>query len=80
MSRNRPTRPTRLARGMRQAMDACGCETAADAAGAWGVSVYLLRTWLGGEEPMWLRTLRTIRRLTGRTYDELLDGRRHADA
>ena len=55
--------------------DACGFVLATDAAQAWGVSAYVIKHWLSQEEPSWLRTLRIIKRLTGLTWDELLDGR-----
>ena len=67
---------TSLSRGIRQAMDACGFAYASDACKAWGVSVSMVRGWLACEEPTWLRTLRTIKRLSGLSWEELLDGRR----
>lgn len=71
-----PHRRTRLGRGIRRAMDVCGFTYATDAAQAWGASAYVIKHWLNGsEEPSWLRTLRIIKRLTGLTWDELLDGR-----
>ena len=66
---------TRLAVGIRLAMAVGGFEHASDAAQAWGVSAYMLRHWMTQGEPSWLRTLRIVKRLTGLTWDELLDGR-----
>lgn len=40
-----------------------------------GVSYSTVRNWIRAEtEPAWLRTLRTIKRRTGITWGELLDG------
>ena len=40
-----------------------------------GVSYGTIRHWMRTEtEPTWLRTLRTIKRRTGLTWGELLDG------
>lgn len=40
-----------------------------------GVSYGTVRNWIRAEtEPAWLRTLRTIKRRTGVTWGELLDG------
>lgn len=40
-----------------------------------GVSVGTVRNWIRAEvEPSWLRTLRTIKRRTGLTWGEILDG------
>lgn len=71
----RPKRRTRLSRGIRRAMDECGLTHATDAAQAWGASAYVIRHWMTQPEPSWLRTLRAIKRLTGLSWDELLDGR-----
>ena len=41
-----------------------------------GIPYDVVRGWMRSDtEPTWLRTLRTIRRRTGLTWDELLDGR-----
>ena len=41
-----------------------------------GIPYDVVRGWIRADtEPTWLRTLRTIRRRTGLTWDELLDGR-----
>ena len=46
-----------------------------------GVSHDVVRGWINGEtEPAWLRTLRTIKRRTGLSWGELLDGRERATA
>lgn len=77
MDTDKPARRrTRLGRGIRKAMDVCGYTFASDAAQAWGVSAFVLRHWMTQEEPSWLRSLRAIKRLTGLSWDELLDGRR----
>lgn len=67
---------TPLSRGVRQAMDVGGFAFASDACKHWGVSLSTVRAWIACEEPAWLRTLRAIKRSSGLTWDELLDGRR----
>lgn len=39
-----------------------------------GVSYSTIRTWMGEQEPSWLRTLRTIKRRTALSWGEILDG------
>lgn len=41
-----------------------------------GIPYETIRGWMRGEtEPAWLRTLRTIKRRTRMSWDEILDGR-----
>lgn len=40
-----------------------------------GVPYETLRRWMREDEPAWLRTLRTIKRRTRMSWDEILDGR-----
>lgn len=71
----RRARLTRFGRGIRNAIDESGHEHTSDAAQSWGVSAFTLRHWITQEEPSWLRTLRIIKRLTGFTWEEILDGK-----
>lgn len=68
--------PTRLSRGLRKAMDADGFTTASDAAQHWGIGYSRLCHWISSEEPAWLVAMRRIKRMSGLTWDELLDGRK----
>lgn len=68
---------TPLARGLQRALAMSGLPTMADLCSVAGVNAEAVRAWQRGEtEPMWLRTLRAIKRSSGLTWDELLDGRR----
>lgn len=40
-----------------------------------GVPYETLRRWMREDEPAWLRTLRTIKRRTRMSWDEILDGK-----
>ncbi len=55
-----------------------GCVSIAEFCQHMGVSNGSVRHWMNSEEPAWLRNLRTIKRRTGLTWGEILDG--HAEA
>ena len=64
---------SRLAKGLRRAYAMSGAPTVADFAAAVGVSYsWLVENMKREDEPLWLRTLRAIRRATGLTWDEIL--------
>ena len=54
-----------------------GCVSIAEFCQHMGVSNGSVRHWINSEEPAWLRNLRTIKRRTGLTWGEILDG--HAE-
>ena len=67
---------TQLARALRRLYAASGAPDLSSWCQHLGVSYAQVRGWLNAErEPAWLRTLRTIKRITGCSWDELLDGR-----
>lgn len=66
-------RLTRLARGLERAYKLSGAPTMADFCAAADISYHWFRSHLAREsEPMWLRYLRHVKRVTGLTWDEIL--------
>ena len=64
---------SRLAKGLRRAYAMSGAPTVADFATAAGVSYsWLIENMRKEDEPLWLRTLRAVKRATGLTWDEIL--------
>lgn len=64
---------TRLARGLERAYKLSGAPTMADFCAAADISYHWFRSHLAREsEPMWLRYLRHVKRVTGLTWDEIL--------
>ena len=72
---------TPLARGVRAAISRTGTPSVREFCDSFGVPYGTICDWLRrDEEPHWLRTLRTIHRVTGLSYDEILGGRsRHRE-
>lgn len=66
---------TPLGEGIRRLYVTNGHESLSDWCAHLGVPLGTVRNWLRGDvEPSWLRTLRTIRRRTGASWGEILDG------
>lgn len=66
---------TALGESIRRIYHTSGHTSLEDWCGHVGVSVGTIRNWIRAEvEPSWLRTLRTIKRRTGLTWGEILDG------
>lgn len=64
---------SRLAKGLRRAYAMSGAPTVADFAAAAGVSYsWLTDNMRREDDPLWLRTLRAVKRATGLTWDEIL--------
>ena len=71
---------TGLARGVRAAISRTGSPSTREFCDQFGVSYSTICDWLRrAEEPHWLRTLRTIHRVTGMSYDEILCSRTRND-
>lgn len=66
---------TPLGRGIDRAFKRSPFTSVTQMCDAWGLSYCIVKPWMNGAEPMWLGTLRAIRRHTRMSYDELLDGR-----
>ena len=68
-----PGKETRLGRALRRLYEASGARDVTEWAFVLGVSYGTLRHWMrAAQEPSWLRTLRTIKRVTGASWEELL--------
>lgn len=66
---------TTLGRTLRHLYHTSGHTSLTDWCQCVGVSYGTIRHWMRGDtEPSWLRTLRTIKRRTGVSWAELLDG------
>lgn len=67
---------TTLGRALRRAFQLSGARSQAEWCEHLGVKQTTVRGWMRDDvEPHWLRTLRTIKRRMGLTWDELLDGK-----
>lgn len=70
---------TALGKSLRRLYHTSGHEALSDWCQCVGISYGTIRHWIKSDaEPTWLRTLRTIKRHTGASWSELLDGKRAA--